>query len=137
MKRLSVKLKLTIWITLLMLLLVALVLGFMMALSSSVVAGHTYDRMTATVRDNLSGISKEDGVLSFREDFPFAQDGIYILVYNASGALPGHYCGQSFSRRKRNLKTVQRARLRDPAAIIMWWISGCPLAGKTVCGCAV
>ena len=89
MKRLSVKLKLTIWITLLMLLLVALVLGFMMALSSSVVAGHTYDRMTATVRDNLSGISKEDGVLSFREDFPFAQDGIYILVYNASGALPG------------------------------------------------
>ena len=87
MKRLSVKLKLTIWITLLMLLLVALVLGFMMALSSSVVAGHTYDRMTATVRDNLSGISKEDGVLSFREDFPFAQDGIYILVYNASGAL--------------------------------------------------
>ena len=59
MKRLSVKLKLTIWITLLMLLVVALVLGFMMMLSSSVVSGHTYDQLTATVRENLSGISRK------------------------------------------------------------------------------
>ncbi len=119
-----------------MLLLVALVLGFMMALSSSVVAGHTYDRMTATVRDNLSGISKEDGVLSFREDFPLPKTvSISWSTMPPARCLPDSL--RFLSRRKRNLKTVQRARLRDPAAIIMWWISGCPLAGKTVCGCAV
>ena len=37
MKRLSVKQKLTLWITLLMLLFVALVFGFLVAVSSSVV----------------------------------------------------------------------------------------------------
>ena len=87
MKRLSVKFKLTIWITLLMVLLVALVLGFMMMLSSSVVSGHTYDQLTATVRENLSGISKENGTLTFSEDFSFNQGGIYILVYSDAGAL--------------------------------------------------
>ena len=87
MKRLSVKLKLTIWITLFMVLLVALVLGFMMMLSSSVVAGHTYDQLTTTVRENLSGISRENGTLTFSEDFSFNQGGIYILVYSDMGAL--------------------------------------------------
>ena len=87
MKRLSVKLKLTIWITLLMLLVVALVLGFMMMLSSSVVSGHTYDQLTITVRENLSGISRENGALTFSEDFSFTQGGIYILVYSDAGAL--------------------------------------------------
>ena len=87
MKRLSVKLKLTIWITLLMLLVVALVLGFMMMLSSSVVSGHTYDQLTITVRENLSGISRENGALTFSEDFSFNQGGIYILVYSDAGAL--------------------------------------------------
>ena len=87
MKRLSVKLKLTIWITLLMLLVVALVLGFMMMLSSSVVSGHTYDQLTTTVRENLSGISRENGALTFSEDFSFNQGGIYILVYSDAGAL--------------------------------------------------
>nr|WP_297172836.1 HAMP domain-containing sensor histidine kinase [uncultured Agathobaculum sp.] len=87
MKHLSVKIKLTIWITLLMLLLVALVLGFMMALSSSVVSGHTYEQLMVTVRESLPGITRENNTLTFSEDFSFTQGDIYILVYSAAGAL--------------------------------------------------
>lgn len=87
MKRLSVKQKLTIWITLLMLLLVGLVLLFMMMLSSSVVTEHAYDQLTSTLHGNLSGISRENGTLSFSDDFAFTRNGVYTLVYSESGAL--------------------------------------------------
>ena len=87
MKRLSVKQKLTIWIILLMLLLVGLVLGFMLAVSSSVVTEHAHDQLTTTLRGNLSGISRENGTLSFSEDFSFTRSSVYTLVYSDSGAL--------------------------------------------------
>lgn len=87
MKRLSVKQKLTIWIILLMLLLVGLVLGFMLAVSSSVVTEQTGEQLDSILRDNLSGISRENGTLSFSEDFSFTRSGVYTLVYSDSGAL--------------------------------------------------
>ena len=76
MKRLSVKQKLTLWITLLMLLLVVLVLGYMLAVSSSVVTEQTSERLTTTLRDNLSGISRENGAPEFSEDFSFTRNGV-------------------------------------------------------------
>ena len=87
MKRLSVKQKLTIWIILLMLLLVGLVLGFMLAVSSSVVTEQTGEQLDSILRGNLSGISRENGTLSFSEDFSFTRSGVYTLVYSDSGAL--------------------------------------------------
>lgn len=88
MKRLSVKQKLTIWITLLMLLLVTVVLAFLMAVSSSVVTGHSFEVLDSTLRGNLTGISRgTDGALAFSEDFSFTRDGVYTLIYNADGAL--------------------------------------------------
>ena len=88
MKRLSVKQKLTIWITLLMLLLVTVVLAFLMAVSSSVVTGHSFEVLDSTLRGNLTGVSRgTDGALAFSEDFSFTQNGVYTLIYNADGAL--------------------------------------------------
>ena len=87
MKRFSVKLKLTLWITLLMLLLTTMVLVFMVAVSSSVVSENAYEQLTNTVRTNLSGISKENGNLTFSEDFTFTHNGVHTVVYSSSGAL--------------------------------------------------
>ena len=87
MKHLSVKQKLTLWITLLMLLLVSLVLVFMIAVSSSVVTEYTFEQLSTIVRANLTGISQENGALSFSEDFSFTRNGVYTLVYSKSGAL--------------------------------------------------
>ena len=96
MKRLSVKQKLTLWITLLMLLLVVLVLGYMLAVSSSVVTEQTSEQLTTTLRDNLSGISRENGALAFSEDFSFTRNGVYTLVYGGSGALQAGQVPLSF-----------------------------------------
>ena len=87
MKRLSVKQKLTIWITLLMLLLVTVVLAFLMAVSSSVVTGHSFEVLDSTLRGNLTGVSRgTDGALAFSEDFSFTQNGVYTLIYNADAS---------------------------------------------------
>lgn len=87
MKRLSVKQKLTLWITLLMLLFVALAFGFLVAVSRSVVAENTYDQLSRVLRGNLTEISRDQGKLVFGEGFFFTHNGVYTLVYSQSGAL--------------------------------------------------
>lgn len=87
MKRLSMKQKLTIWIALLMLFLVALVLGILMSVSSSVVTEHTNNQLESTLRSKLSGISRENGNLVFEKGFSFVENGVYTIVYRSSGAL--------------------------------------------------
>lgn len=87
MKRFSVKLRLTLWITLLMFLLTALVLVCMVAVSRDVVTENAYDQLTSVVQSNISGISKENGNLTFAEGFSFTQNGMYTTVYSDAGAL--------------------------------------------------
>ena len=81
MKRFSVKLRLTLWITLLMFLLTALVLVCMVAVSRDVVTENAYDQLISVVQSNISGISKENGSLTFAEGFSFTQNGVYTTVY--------------------------------------------------------
>lgn len=87
MKRFSVKLRLTLWITLLMLLLTTLVLTCMIAVSRDVVTENAYEQLAAVVQGNISGISKENGSLTFAEGFSFTQNGVYTTVYSNAGAL--------------------------------------------------
>lgn len=87
MKRFSVKLRLTLWITLLMFLLTALVLVCMVAVSRDVVTENAYDQLTSVVQSNIGGISKENGSLTFAEGFSFTQNGVYTTVYSDAGAL--------------------------------------------------
>ena len=68
-----------------MLLLTTLVLVFMVVVSSSVVSENAYEQLTNTVRGNLSGISKENGNLTFSEDFSFTKNGVHTVVYSSSG----------------------------------------------------
>ena len=82
MRRLSVKARLTLWITLMMLLLVAAVLAVLVTVSSSVVTESAYDQLESTVRANLNGISHTGGTLSFQEGFAFTKSGVYTLVYS-------------------------------------------------------
>ena len=86
-KLLSVKQKLTLLITLLMLLFVTLVFGFLMAVSNSVVTENTYDQLSTVVHNNLTEISQGDTGLTFGDGFSFTQNGVYTLVYSSAGAL--------------------------------------------------
>ena len=87
MKRLSVQAKLTLWITAWMLALVMIVLAFLFGISSQVAIQSAQEQLSSFVRGNLSAITKENETLQFDEGFQFTRNGMYLLVYNGSGAL--------------------------------------------------
>lgn len=87
MKGVSIKVKITLWYLLLMLVMMAMVLGFILAVSSSVEAQTAMSQISATVRSNLSQIDMADGKLQIGEDFQFYQNGVYTLVYSQNETL--------------------------------------------------
>lgn len=87
MKRLTVRKKLTIWITMLMLALVGVVTAFLFGVSSRVTAQSAREQLESFVRGNLPAISGQDGSLRFDEGMQFTRSGMDLLVYNESGAL--------------------------------------------------
>ena len=87
MKRLSIRKKLTLWMTVLMMALVMVVLGFLFAVSSRVALQSAQEQLESFVRGNLTSVTMENGALQFGEGFQFTRSGMYLLVYNESGAL--------------------------------------------------
>lgn len=87
MKGVSIKVKITLWYLLLMVAMMAMVLGFILAVSSSVEAQTAMSQISATVRSNLSQIDMADGKLQIGEDFQFYQNGVYTLVYSQNETL--------------------------------------------------
>ena len=84
----SVKVKLTAWITALLVVLVAASLLFLMSVTSTVVTENAANQLETTIRANLTAVSRaEDGTLSMGEGFSFVRSGVYTLLYNESGAL--------------------------------------------------
>ena len=88
MKGLSVKVKITIWYTLLMVLMAALLLVFLILVSGSVTTQTSMDQLDQTVRGNLRQVgAAEDGSLALGEDFRFYDNGVYTLIYSQSKSL--------------------------------------------------
>lgn len=87
MKHFSVKIKITIWLTLLMLLLAVLLSAFMLSISSTVSSQAAMRQLEQTVKENLSKIQLSQSQLDFSEGFRFSQNGVSILIYSQSGAL--------------------------------------------------
>ena len=87
MKRLSVRKKLTLWITALMMTLVCIVMAFLFGVSSRVAVQSAQEQLERFVRGNLTGITIENGALQFADSVQFTRSGMYLLVYNESGAL--------------------------------------------------
>ena len=88
MKGLSIKVKITIWYTLLMILMAALLLVFLVLVSGSVTTQTSMDQLDQTVRGNLRQVgTAEDGSLALGEDFRFYDNGVYTLIYSQSESL--------------------------------------------------
>ena len=88
MKGLSVKVKITIWYTLLMVFMAALLLIFLSLVSGLVSTQTAMDQLDQTVRSNLRQVgTAEDGSLQLGEDFSFYDNGVYTLVYSQSESL--------------------------------------------------
>lgn len=87
MRKLSVKARLTIWITLLLALLAGLMLAFMLSISSMVATQTAMSQLSQTVKGNVDQIRMTEGKLELSDDFYFYRSGVTVLLYSQSEAL--------------------------------------------------
>ncbi len=87
MRNLSVKIRITAWLTLLTALLAALLLSFLLSISNAVVSQSAASQLSYALRENLTHVNLEDGKLELEEEFRFYQSGISTLIYSKNKAL--------------------------------------------------
>lgn len=87
MKKISVKLRITLWLTLMMLLLSGILLFFMLSVSSAVVDRTAREQLSQTMQRNLTQVDFKDNALDLGQDFHFYQSGVSTLIYNKNQAL--------------------------------------------------
>ena len=87
MRNLSIKLKITLWYTAFMALLIILTLIVLLSISSVQVLSDARARLRNTVLQAFSEIDYEDGLLTFDDDINYLEEGVYISVYDAQGYL--------------------------------------------------
>ncbi|MDO4553392.1 MAG: HAMP domain-containing sensor histidine kinase [Bacillota bacterium] len=87
MRYFSVKTRIAVWLTLLMVLLALLLLVFMLSISSTVTTRTAMTQLSDTARSNLPLISITDGNLELGEGFLFYQNGVSTLIYSQSESL--------------------------------------------------
>ncbi len=96
MKIRSIKLRVTLWYSLLMLLLCGLVLGFMVFASGKIAQSGAKDALIAVVDDNLSEIEYDDGELDIDDDFAYQKNGVTSVIYSENGQLLDGYLPGGF-----------------------------------------
>lgn len=84
MKRLSIKLRVTLWFTLFMALLVALALILLFFAGHEIVSSTLRDTLTETVAENGQAVRVEHGTLD-TENVDSFSGGVYLMVYDEEG----------------------------------------------------
>ena len=87
MKPRSIKTRITLWITLLVVALFSLMLLFAFSMSSSVVQRTARQQLADAVRANAAMVSFADGQFAAGEGFAFSRSGVSCLVYSKAEAL--------------------------------------------------
>ena len=85
MRRLSIQLKVTLWFTLLMVLLVSIVLVFLFSLGAQSALEGTKSQMMDMVAAGWHEIGSDDGAIEIDDDLEYFKDGIYLSVYDGGG----------------------------------------------------
>lgn len=97
MKKLTIKMRMTLWYSALMLLLVAVVLGFMAFVSDNLAAGSARAALTGAVEANLDEVEYDDGELEIDDDFAYLSGGVSSVVYTAGGELAAGHLPEGFA----------------------------------------
>lgn len=87
MKQLSIKLRVTLWFTLLMTVLIAIVLVYLFSVGEQMVNNGSRSSLIKAVSNSLKEIEYDDGELEIDDDLDYFQHGVYITVYDQSGRL--------------------------------------------------
>ncbi|MGI6010359.1 MAG: sensor histidine kinase [Ruminococcus sp.] len=86
-RQMSIKLKLTLWFTISMVLLVCIMFGFL-SLASSSVSHRTSQNILQRVMNEIAGeIDYDDGEVDLDDDFKTFQDNVYSILAEENGAV--------------------------------------------------
>ncbi len=84
MKNLSAKLKITMWTSLLMILISLIIVVLMLLFSDSIVKANSYSRLTEVVENNLRELEFDDGELDL-DDVDLYINGVHTILYSQDG----------------------------------------------------
>lgn len=87
MKKMSIKLKITLWFTLFMTLLAASAFSFLFFAGGDIVSRSVKNALRSAVADSFDEIDYDDGEWEIDDDLEFFIDGVYITVRDENGAL--------------------------------------------------
>ena len=87
MKRLSIKLKLTWWFAMAMVLLAGVFFAFITVVSNSTAVRDARKTLQRVVEDNVKEVEYDDGKLDIDDDFRYYRDNIYSAVFDEHGTL--------------------------------------------------
>lgn len=91
MRKLTIKLKITLWFTSFMILLSAVVFAFIAFISNTTTTNQTRGVLTSLIDKNTREIDYDDGRLEIDDDFVSFRNGVYCLVFYESGEkVSGH-----------------------------------------------
>ena len=78
--RISIKLKMTLWVAAFMILTAGLCLGLVLMISGRVARREAVSVLTITAREQVSGVSLADGQLILDAGFSFYRNDVYFLL---------------------------------------------------------
>ncbi len=84
MRKISAKIKLTLFTALLLLLMAGALIGLMFSVSDDIVSSNSITQLTDVINDNAEELEFDDGKLD-TEDIDFFTKGVYTLLYSQEG----------------------------------------------------
>ncbi|HIX28811.1 MAG TPA: HAMP domain-containing histidine kinase [Candidatus Blautia stercoravium] len=85
MKKLSLKIKVTLMFTFFMTLLTCISLGLLFSLSNQEILGSVQAQLEKRVYESMDEVSVQNGRLDIQQDFYDLEDGIYLALYDETG----------------------------------------------------
>ena len=85
MKKISLKIKVTLMFTFFMTLLTCISLGLLFSLSSQEILGSVQAQLEKRVYESMDEVSVQNGKLDMEQDFYDLEDGIYLALYDETG----------------------------------------------------
>lgn len=85
MRKMSIKLKITLWYSIFMCLMVISVLGILLSISQNVVSTDVKKMLKEMVNEGRDEVEYEDGLLEIDDDLEYFSNGVYLQLYKEDG----------------------------------------------------
>lgn len=85
MRKMSIKLKITLWYSTFMCLMIISILGILLSISQNVVSTDVKKMLKEMVNEGIDEVEYEDGRLEIDDDLHYFSDGVYLQLYYGDG----------------------------------------------------